>query len=82
MPYMGVIPNPKMAFIFQISCILVLRPKKKLDSQAPLHCPQSPRITNFFKPKTEKFGIKENSLFRFVQYLIFLIHLPDLLKIE
>ena len=21
-PYMGVIPNPKMAFIFQISCIL------------------------------------------------------------
>ena len=23
-PYMGVIPNPKMAFIFQISCILVL----------------------------------------------------------
>ena len=24
MPYMGVIPNPKMAFNFQISCILVL----------------------------------------------------------
>ena len=23
-PYMGVIPNPKMAFIFQISCILAL----------------------------------------------------------
>ena len=23
-PYMGVIPNPKMAFIFPISCILVL----------------------------------------------------------
>ena len=23
-PYMGVIPNPKMAFIFSISCILVL----------------------------------------------------------
>ena len=24
MPYMGVIPNPKMAFIFPISCILAL----------------------------------------------------------
>ena len=23
-PYMGVIPNPKMAFIFPISCILVI----------------------------------------------------------
>ena len=23
-PYMGVIPNPKMAFIFPISCILAL----------------------------------------------------------
>ena len=38
--------------------------KKKniLDSQAPPHCPQSPRITDFFKPKKrrkEKFRIKK-----------------------
>ena len=35
--------------------------KKKniLDSQAPPHCPQSPRITDFFKPKKEKLHIKK-----------------------
>ena len=68
----------------------MIRPRKKitLDSQAPPHCPQSPRITDFFKPKKEekkKIRIKKIRYFVssvFVQYLIFLIHLPDLLKIE
>ena len=30
-----------------------------LYSQAPSHCPQNPRITDFFKPKKEKIGIKK-----------------------
>ena len=65
----------------------ILGQKKKLDSLAPLHCPQNPRITDFLTPKKEK---KKNSALKIryfissmlVHYLIFLIHLPDLLKIE
>ena len=44
-PYMGFIPNPKMAFIFPVSCILVLifqnfmiyfpKMKEKVASQNP-----------------------------------------------
>ena len=67
-----------------------LRPKKNiLVSQASPHCPQSPRITDFFKPKKKKKKRKNPHYFffyfvssMFIQYLIFLIHLPDLLKIE
>ena len=48
--------------------------KNILDSQAPPHCPQSPRITDFIKPKKkEKFCIKKICYFvssMFIQYLI------------
>ena len=51
------------------------RPKKILDSQTPPHCPQSPRITDFFKPKKKKNSALKNLLFRFVHVRpIFNIH--------